>query len=322
MGEFMNIDPETIDQSRIVVGRILNLGICIVIALLGTGFLLSLLGNPEKSDQENSKRENSFVFKAFACWVLSWWMWVVLWAFAVFFKGIPSEVTILSLSDCNTILLVLFYLGLTRGNTYELARYVIHGVMLFAIFIVIVLGLYFLGGDISTGRELHIKWSLALSMFSPLLVGWAIKLRYDTDWGLITGLTYAVSQPVAYEAIFGKALSDDKANAVLIVLALLKVMWTTTITYYIGFKPVTSDTLILPHRESSADSGLSRGWKILLLIQLIAGVVVTWLIAQHYQITILQGAVALLISGVFVFVGLITSIKTLASELHKWLNKP
>lgn len=118
----MPFDLNTLDPSKV-----LNFGICAVIALFGTFFLLSLLGNPGESIQGNSKRDHSFVFKAFTCWVISWWAWVVLWGFAAFVKGNRNEALILSLSDCNTVLLVLFYLGLTRGKTYELARYIIHG---------------------------------------------------------------------------------------------------------------------------------------------------------------------------------------------------
>jgi hypothetical protein len=309
------------DLSAIPPSRLLNAGICVVVAFSGLFFLLSLLGKPDQDSHEylERRRERNFVFRAFACWVLSWFVWVVLWILETFIWTNLSKAVSLGLSDCNTILIILFYFGLTRGRTYELRRYVIHGIALFLIVLFIIGGLYLLGGSIDAGFKLHVKWSVALSMFSPLLVGWAIKLRYDTDWAIVTGSTYAVAQPLAYEALFGDALAD-KGDAVLIVLALLKILWATAITYFVGFKPVTSDPVVLPHRETKGDFSPSRMWKILLLCQLVAGVIVTVIITLKYQLRILQGAVGILSIGFLTLIGFITSIKAIASEVQKFLN--
>lgn len=310
------------DLNAIPPSKLLNAGVCVVVAFTGLLFLLSLLGKPDQDSQESlkRKREQSFIFRAFACWFLSWFVWVILWILETFILTNLSKAVILGLSDCNTILIILFYFGLTRGRTYELARYVIHGLALFFIVLFIIGGLYWIGGGIEGGFKLHVKWSVALSMFSPLLVGWAIKLRYDTDWAIVTGSAYAVAQPLAYEALFGDALGD-RGDAVLIVLALLKITWATAITYFIGFNPVTSDPVVLPHREAKGDFSPSRVWKTLLLCQLGAGIIVTVIITLKYQLKILQMAVGLFSAGFLILVGFITTIKLVASEAQKFINK-
>lgn len=51
---------------------------------------------------------------------------------------------------------------------------------------------------------------------------------------MITGLTYAASQPLAYAALFGgKVFTDDQKEVILSALAILKLGWAAAATYYI-----------------------------------------------------------------------------------------
>jgi hypothetical protein len=79
--------------------------------------------------------------------------------------GPINELVLLSLSDANTIFLILFYLGMTRGRTYEPGRYVIHGVICVLFNFAVLISLYALTGLNDQGVSLHERWSLALGMF-------------------------------------------------------------------------------------------------------------------------------------------------------------
>lgn len=221
-----------------------------------------------------------FVFRAFCSWSLSWAVWCLLWGI-LFFNPQPSagsKVLLLCLSDANTIFVILFYLGLTRGKKYGLGQYGADG-FLFALVVALgIVAFYLLGQNATTGAALHEKWSLALGMCSPVFVGWAIRLRYDTTIPLVIGFTYALTQPAAYEAIFGTGLSPEVALGLLASLSFLKILWACSVAAYLGVRPLSAENLVRRPKGHLNPLNSSQWWKTVVAAQLIIGVLAVVLV--------------------------------------------
>jgi hypothetical protein len=149
-----------------------------------------------------------FVFRSFVCWSAAWAVWCVLWGIRSFVElETYGKIILLCLSDVNTIFVILFYRGLTRGKKYGIAQYALEGVLLAIVVSCAVLAFYALGWrSVDIGFSLHEKWSVALGMCSPVIVGWALHLRYNTMLPLAVGFTYALAQPAAHEALLDMPL--------------------------------------------------------------------------------------------------------------------
>jgi hypothetical protein len=153
---------------------------------------------------------------------------------------------------------------------------------------------------------------------SPVLVGWAFKLRYRTNLVLIAGLTYAASQPLAYATLFGKVFTDERGDAILSALAILKLGWAAAATYYSGVAPLSTETLIrLPThrlREKPASS-----WRIILLGIIAVGAIAIAIVMKSKNMAML-GWLGVCMAGVIGFVGFLAVLEKIASVAQKWVS--
>jgi hypothetical protein len=194
----------------------------------------------------------------------------VFWGYAA--SGGNSNWVKFLVSDLNTAFMVLFYFGLTRGNSLKLVTYFVNGLGLVGILAVGGLSLSFfpqLPGGLA--QSLYGHWSLCLSMVAPVLVGWGFRLRYGTSQVLIVGFIYALAQPVAYQAMvpgLEQPMPQALGEAALTLLALLKVVFGFVVVYQGGFLPANCAPLvedIAPQRDLKVDSFLRKlAWGLLL----------------------------------------------------------
>jgi hypothetical protein len=286
-----------------------NFWVCLAMAGLAIPVLWRL--------REKRHTDYEFVFNAFVFWLASWVVWTTMWGIAwVAGKEGPWGSVILGLSDLNTLLKILFYWGLVRGRTYQPPRYLRDGAQVLGMLGAAWAGLYVFGQGMEGGRDLHERWSLALSMFAPVCVGWAFKLRYNTVWVLMAGFAYAVAQPFAFEAVFSKTFSPDKAQLVLIVLAALKVAWATVVTYFVALTPVLKNTLIILPRNKPVHPP-AVGWRWLIAIQVLVGLLAIGVVGVVYEIPLLKGVGAF---GLTVLLAVIVKYcVALIDKLVSWL---
>src|SRR5262249_41739201 len=85
----------------------LNLGAAVIVTL----FSVVVLGRIERRTRIGDP-DHRFLFHSFFCWWLAWLTWAIFWWFIA--SGIQSNWIDFILSDLNTGLLILFYVGLTR----------------------------------------------------------------------------------------------------------------------------------------------------------------------------------------------------------------
>lgn len=252
---------------------LLNLVACIV-ATIFTMFALYRL------EQRHRDTEFSFLFYAVVCWLLAWGTWVVFWCsqWLSVLKHLTVGNTISTvLSDLNTCLMIMFYLGLTRGKELRISAYVMHGLMIF-IFVGIADGALLLFPDNRLGTLLHDRWSLALSMFAPFLIGWGIRLRFGSSWVLVVGTVYALMQPPTYEAVLEpndgplSIMSMSTRSVILGSLAVLKILYASAVIYVIGLQPASSEAVVqVPTAASS--SFQDKWWPKLPILLTVVGLI-------------------------------------------------
>src|SRR5687767_662842 len=111
----------------------LNFVACIAAALAGLLVAYRL--------DETCNLSTRFIFRAFVCWMLAWWVWVALWALEWLGPFTGSKLVTLVLSDLNTALMMLFYLGLTRGTSLRPTGYILSGAIILVTFLIASMGL-------------------------------------------------------------------------------------------------------------------------------------------------------------------------------------
>jgi hypothetical protein len=188
-----------------------------------------------------------FVVRSGFLWLLSWLVWVATWLAigSNALQGWPHVVSLeLLCSDLNSILFLLLYFMVTRAeSSKEVARRVLAIVVPLALGYALVYWIF----DIDLARSLHQRWSLALAAATPVLVGWAIAVRYRGYLPLIVGFVYGFLQPAAFEAVFPNAKYPPAQMALLakalVVLAILKVVWALVIGRYLMSVPERTEPI-------------------------------------------------------------------------------
>lgn len=263
-----------------------------------------------------------FVFYSIFTWWLGWLSWVVLWYMeskrdAIIDFGIPVSalsILLLLLSDLNTTFDILTYFGLTRGRSFPLTQYWLVGLLLVLSVtgIDVVLGL-FPGGNI--GQTLQIRWSMALSMFSPVLIGWAFRLRYGSFWVLITGIIYAFLQPPAYEALFGRLFldKDEYGAAILWVLSLLKVVYAVSVLVFVGRMPPSYKSLVRLRGTISGRKIQDSWWPLLPRLLAVTGLATVIGVALYLGLNIALSITAILTAFVIGLIIWLNGIKALGN---------
>ena len=175
-------------------------------------------------------RQNSYLW-----WWLSWLCWTLLWLWTGIRQLISkSDLTVLKIPDLvldnlNCICLVLVFMIISRGDGFGrrkifLAFTQVAGSLTVGFAILYALS-HWLTLDFTYG--IHNAWSLCMSAAGPILVGWAVYLRFNSVSVLAIGFVYGFIQPVAYAfdlQTVSKPIGQYQP-VVDITLAGLKILW-------------------------------------------------------------------------------------------------
>lgn len=185
-----------LNQTEILrVASKLNFAACMLV----TVFILGSIKRIEK----NCQGEFRFLFHSFLCWLLAWGAWDVMWGLEAYFGA--GDFTTTVLINLNTVFLALFCVGLIQGRKLRQAEYWVTLLELAGLLFITDVALKFFPVSAPLTRDFGRGWSLGLSMLSPVLIGWVVRLRYGSSMVLIAGLVYALAQPSAYRALFPPA---------------------------------------------------------------------------------------------------------------------
>lgn len=154
------------------------------------------------------KGQLPFRRRAFLFWWGSWLVWVIVWSLLLIRKHPPIwdtftiEILVLVFDNLNTIFLTVFYFTLTRGDSMNAKQ---AGVLTLAIMLglaVLFGAFYILFGvflkQVSLAYDIHRTCTLCLSVLTPILVGWALNLRFKNPLAFIVGCLYGFIQPIIY----------------------------------------------------------------------------------------------------------------------------
>jgi hypothetical protein len=177
-----------------------------------------------------------FKRRAYLCWLASWLAWVFAWATILAGSSRPGSlyfgIPVLAFDNLNSIFLILVFLTITRGDGFGAAKIgmafaCIAGSLGTCTCLLYVLSRWL---GLSFAYEVHRTWSLCLGVISPILVGWAFNLRFNTLSALAVGFVYGFIQPVVYTAEVHSAgaianVVENLRPVTAMTLAGLKVTW-------------------------------------------------------------------------------------------------
>jgi len=232
--------------STLVEASQLNLFATVLVAFFGLITLLRLDRRYRPTD------EARFLYWSHGWWLAAWLCWTALWSLAAFpgqiiANPVGQQRSLLLLSDLNTAFIFVFYISLTRARDLTASGYVIVATMFAATFGLVDLLLLSFPGEV--GGALQDRWSMALSMAAPILVGWGCRQRYGSPIVLVVAAVYAIGQPAAQLAVLGGtfpnggAMSGQSAAIVLTLLAAMKVLLGAAVTFVAGYEPSTVSSI-------------------------------------------------------------------------------
>jgi hypothetical protein len=238
--------------------------------------------------------------RAYAYWWCSWVAWVFAWSLILikqnwnFSKSniLILEIAILIFDNLNSICLIAVYFILTRGQdlTSKQARMQTFKI---ALSLATIFGAFYIlfWHDSVFAYDIHKTCSLCISVFTPVLVGWAFNLRFKTSTALMVGCLYGFIQPIVYATEL-RALGQDVYKTfdlslciqvfdvnfcnriqdlirfeeglksyrpiVSMTVGLLKVVWAITCTKILSSSRASSDNLIMI--EKSKPSRFIEEW--------------------------------------------------------------
>lgn len=218
-------------DEAISIGKLANLAVALTVVFIGSVWLRA------PSNGRQGKLGLSFRFRAFRFWWAAWFLWVVAWV-AIALKPDSSsksekvsDLWILIPDNINSLLLLLAYFSLTRGDSYKTREAVLDGLKIgtalafgYSTIYGAILIAYGSNG-LPTAIKLHAQWSLCMSVAVVILIGWACRIRFNTRYALGASFLYAFAQPAAYDAALEQSGLRDVYPMILILLALLKAVW-------------------------------------------------------------------------------------------------
>jgi hypothetical protein len=262
--------------------------------------------------RKRNRGHRRFVYRATVIWTFGLFAWLILWVLyeSGVFKwgdeGSWQSNTAMLLSDVNTAAGFLFYVIITRGQRNRIWDHIRDALPLLTLPAVATLSI--LAYDWKTQANVHTGLSLAYSMITPVLVGWAIRLRFMVVLPLALSCLYAILQPPAYGALFGKPADIDQSVA-LIGLAIAKVIWGSVVFYALARKVTNSDSLVT---SVAVSRRIRRPQAILFYIQLSLGIVIllAYLITLREQGRYVLTATAQLVGIAAAIVAVVLGILT------------
>lgn len=236
-------------MEKLADAKLLNLIVCFIVVGLGAVLLYIF--------DQKWKGKYRFLYRAFTWWWLSWISWVAAWLSIKFsfLRQDIQEVLSLVLSDLNAIFLLLIYFTLTRGNQFRLkdALYRSSVIILALAISFWSLRLYIPSSPIA--NELQQSLELCLGVIATMLLGWAFALRFNTNVVLGVGFVYSFLQPIAYMTIFH---TEDRVRlfpqlfiTAITVLAFMKIVLATVVTWYLMQEPETTENLVKESKSRS-----------------------------------------------------------------------
>jgi 3',5'-cyclic AMP phosphodiesterase CpdA len=208
-------------------GDFLNLGVSVCI-LIGT---LILLGVFRASVHAQGRPLTGVV----ATWALVWACWVVFYSLKLHFnwerRATRDERLILSsISDLNSVLLLVMYWVLTRWAPRTLRALAIVIVLFLLEVGPVAIGLFITGGVLSTWTRPDVFLrgvSLTAAIIAPMMLGHGFRCRYGSKGIIFFTVAYAVMQPFGYVAAFDDHIvsvvyCDPKGDLPLTLVAFVK----------------------------------------------------------------------------------------------------
>lgn len=218
-------------------GTVTNLSISAAVTLYGA---LAWLINRESADWSSAP----FKRRAYVYWWASWAAWVVAWTL-ILLAGVTKQtestvfkIVILTFDNLNGILTIVVFIILTRGDSFGPEKIRLALTWTVGTLVASTAPLYMLSSilGLKFAYEVHSTWGLCLSIVSPILVGWAIHLRFRTVAALAVGFVYGFIQPIVYAAELQAAsptishVVDNLHPVIAMTLGALKVGWAIVFT--------------------------------------------------------------------------------------------
>lgn len=233
---------------------------------------------------------------AYCYWWCSWFAWVIAWLLILIQQkySVRTEIPTLVFDNLNSLFLITVYFIVTRGKDLS-ARDARTQTIRSALTLAAAFGAIYIlfRHNLIFAYEIHRACSLCVSVVTPILVGWAFKLRFKTSIALMVGCIYGIIQPILYatelgalgRGIFDQPLDIEQCSALLgldrchqinnvaqfnqalasirpivaMVGGFLKVVWAISFTQILSSYYATSENLIMvDHSKGSAF--MDRWW--------------------------------------------------------------
>lgn len=140
-------------------------------------------------------------YRAYCYWWCSWLAWVLAWSLILLQQksSLRLQIPILIFDNLNSVFLIAVYFILTRGRDLTSSKVRLQTILI-ALSLAIAFGSFYLlfQQNIVFAYEIHRTCSLCISVFTPILVGWALNLRFKTSVALMVGCLYGFIQPIVY----------------------------------------------------------------------------------------------------------------------------
>jgi hypothetical protein len=201
-----------------------------------------------------------FDFMAYRCWWASWLCWVFAWGILLVtamsgLDPLPIELRIVTLifDNLNSVFMILVYFVITRGNDFDKRRLQTAFMQISGSLFLGCMILYLMSRatGLDFAYEVHRTWSLCLSVFAPMLIGWGCYLRYNTRLILIVGFAYGFMQPFIYttELVGVKNIMSPEGLVVFkpvfaMTLGGLKVLWAILFTQVLAHGASDGESII------------------------------------------------------------------------------
>lgn len=160
-------------------------------------------------------------YRAYCYWWCSWLSWVLAWLLILLQSkfSLRFQIPILIFDNLNSVFLIAVYFILTRGQDLNPSKARLQTILI-ALSLAIAFGSFYLlfQQNMMFAYEIHRTCSLCISVFTPILVGWAFNLRFKTSAVLMVGCLYGFIQPIVYatelsalgQGVFNQPLDLDK----------------------------------------------------------------------------------------------------------------
>ena len=161
----------------------------------------------------------------------------------------------------NTALMILFYLGLTRGKELQIGEYFITGVTLAVVLVVGGLSFKWFPGA-HEPQILYGHWSLCLNDRPD-----ARRLGTSTPIWQFVCSSHSLSLCPSPTPVYQSVLSDIEhplplpiRDAVLTLLAMLKIFFGAAVVYQVGFLPAKAETVVRAPIPADRAKGKDPYW--------------------------------------------------------------